>query len=220
MEEKLGAEIFDVDHTITRNITSLSYLLLLIKSKVFSITILRHIPYICMNYKFGHMAAEHFDRHFDEMVGVEQSFLDELAIENFNNMMKKEKVYGDAKRYIDHLKSGGKKIILATSSMETIIKPLADYLGVDAIIATKFAFKDGKCLGRFEGKPAFREEKRRKVLEFIKDNNIDLASSSFYSDSIHDYPLFMEVGNPVAVNPDLRLTLCAKKHGWPILKFR
>ena len=138
MEEKLGAEIFDVDHTITKNITSLSYLLLLIKRKVFSITILRHIPYICMNYKFGHMADKHFDRHFDEMVGVEQSFLDELAVENFNNMMKKEKVYGDAKRYIDHLKSNNKKIILATSSMETIIKPLADYLGVDAIIATKF----------------------------------------------------------------------------------
>ena len=36
MEEKLGAEIFDVDHTITRNITSLSYLFLLIKRKVFS----------------------------------------------------------------------------------------------------------------------------------------------------------------------------------------
>ena len=175
MEEKLGAEIFDVDHTITKNITSLSYLLLLIKRKVFSITILRHIPYICMNYKFGHMADKHFDRPFDALVGIEKAFMDELA---------------------------------------------ADYLGVDAIIATKFAFKDGKCLGRFEGKPAFREEKRKKVLEYIKENNIDLASSSFYSDSIHDYPLFMEVGNPVAVNPDFRLTRCAKKHGWPILKFR
>ena len=173
-----------------------------------------------MNYKFGHMADKHFDRHFDELVGIEKSFMDDLAVENFNNMMKKEKVYGDAKRYIDHLKSNNKKIILATSSMETIIKPLADYLGVDTIIATKFAFKDGKCLGRFDGKPAFREEKRRKVLEYIKENNIDLKLSSFYSDSIHDYPLFMEVGNPVAVNPDLRLTFYAKKHGWPILKFR
>ena len=115
-------------------------------------------------------------------LGIEKSFMDDLAVENFNNMMKKEKVYGDAKRYIDHLKGNNKKIILATSSMETIIKPLADYLGVDAIIATKFAFADGKCLGRFEGKPAFREEKRKKVLEYIKENNIDLAASSFYSD--------------------------------------
>ena len=220
MEERIGAEIFDVDHTITRNITSLSYLILLIKRKVFSVTILRHVPYICMNYKFGHMADKHFDRHFDELVGIEKSFMEDLAQENFQNMMRKEKVYSDAKRYIDHLKSGGKKIILATSSMETIIKPLADYLGVDAIIATKFAFKDGKCLGHFQGKPAFREEKRKKVLEYIKENNIDLAASSFYSDSIHDYPLFMEVGNPVAVNPDIRLTFCARKHGWPILKFR
>ena len=86
MEEKLGAEIFDVDHTITKNITSLSYLLLLIKRKVFSITILRHIPYICMNYKYGHMDDKHFDRHFDELVGVEKTFMDDLAVENFNNM--------------------------------------------------------------------------------------------------------------------------------------
>lgn len=220
MEQKIGAEIFDVDHTITKNITSMSYLLLLIKNKIFSPSILLQVLYICMNYKYGRMADSHFDRSFEELEGVDKNFLDDLAIKNFNNMMAKQAVFLDAKRYIDHLKTTNKKVILATSSIETIIRPLADYLGVDDMIASKFAFKDGKCLGHFDGIPVFREEKKRKVLEYVRNNNIDLAQSSFYSDSIHDAPLFREVGNPVAVNPDIRLTFYARKNGWPILKFK
>lgn len=220
MDERIGAEIFDVDHTITKNITALSYLCLLVKKKVFSVTILRHIPYICINYKFGRMADKHFDRRIEELDGVNRKFLEEAAEENFRNMLKKESIYAEAGRYIEHLKSNNKKIILATSSLDTIVKPLADYLGVDTIIATRFAYDGDRCLGVFDGKPAFRDEKRRRVMEYVRENNIDLASSSFYSDSIHDAPLFNEVGNPVAVNPDIRLAFHARKNGWPILKFR
>lgn len=221
MDERIGAEIFDVDHTITRNITAVSYLYLLVKKKIFSVTILRHLPYICMNYKFGRMSDKHFDRRIEELEGVDRKFLEEAAEETFRNMLKKDHIYADSKRYIEHLKSNNKKIILATSSLDVIIKPLADYLGVDTVIATRFAYdENNRCRGYFDGKPAFREEKRRRVMEYVRENHIDLAASSFYSDSIHDAPLFNEVGNPVAVNPDIRLTFYAKKNGWPILRFR
>lgn len=220
MENNSGAEIFDVDHTITRNITSLSYLNLLIKKKIFSITILRYWPFLTINYNFGKMNDRHFNKRLDELVGIEEKFLDEVAAENFSNMLRKNYIFSGAKKLISELKAQGKIIILATSSMETVIKPLADYLGADAVIATKFEYKDGKCTGQFQGKVAFREVKRIRVLDYLREHDLSPADSSFYSDSIHDYPLFKEVGNPVAVNPDIRLRHLARKNNWKILNFK
>jgi phosphoserine phosphatase len=54
---------------------------------------------------------------------------------------------------------------------------------------------------------------------FAVENDVDLAASSFYSDSISDLPLLERVGHPVAVNPDPRLRRLAKKRGWPIESF-
>jgi phosphoserine phosphatase len=39
-----------------------------------------------------------------------------------------------------------------------------------------------------------------------------------YADSIHDLPLLMLVGHPVAVNPDQELPKEAKLRGWKIIK--
>ncbi len=38
-----------------------------------------------------------------------------------------------------------------------------------------------------------------------------------YADSIHDLPLLMLVGHPVAVNPDQGLLKEAKLRGWEII---
>jgi phosphoserine phosphatase len=46
-----------------------------------------------------------------------------------------------------------------------------------------------------------------------------LSDSYFYTDSLSDLPLLNLVGQPVAVNPDLRLKRLAQRRGWPIVKF-
>ena len=42
--------------------------------------------------------------------------------------------------------------------------------------------------------------------------------SWFYSDSANDIPLLSVVTDPVATNPDPRLSSHAKARGWPVLK--
>ncbi len=164
------------------------------------------------------MNEKHFNRKIPELIGIKKEFLEDIAYENFIKYIKPS-LYPDAVDYIKKLKDEGKRIIFASSSMEIVLKPLTDYLGVDDLIATKIAFDNNLCQGCFAGTPAFRNEKKKLVLDYAENNNIDLDKTSFYSDSIHDRPLMEEVGNPVATNPDFRLKLLAKSKGWKILNF-
>ncbi|MCL2792972.1 MAG: HAD-IB family hydrolase [Spirochaetaceae bacterium] len=212
-------EIFDVDHTITAKSTALSYLIILIKRKYVSPSVLRSLPYVYLNYKYGRMAEKHFDRTVPELKGIQRSILENIALENFEKSIKKS-IYPKTEGFIKKLKDDGKKIIFASSSLDIILQPLAKYLGADDIIATEFKFENDICTGEFVNTPVFKTEKRKKVIEYAAKHNILLAQSSFYSDSIHDRPLLEVVGNPVAVNPDIRLRLLAKKRSWLILDFK
>lgn len=216
---KEGREFFDVDHTITKTSTAISYLILMIKKKLIPASILASVPYVYFNYKYGKMSEKHFNRKIPEMIGIKKETLENIAIENFERFIKKS-IYSKSVDFIKKLKNEGKQIVFASSSMDVILKPLATYLGADDVIATKFEYANGVCTGCFDDTPVFKTEKRKRVLEYAAEKNIDLKKSSFYSDSIHDRPLLEEVFNPVAVNPDLRLSFLAKKQGWEILNFK
>ena len=219
MDRNTLTELFDVDHTITKKSTAISYLMLLIKKNYLPISILKSVPIVCLNYKFGKMHEKHFNRKIPELLGVKREFLDDIAQENFIKYIKPS-IYPGAVDYIKKLKDEGKRIIIASSSMEIILKPLADYLGIEEIIATRFAFENNTCKGCFDGIPVFRNEKRKLFLDYAEENKIDLEKTSFYSDSIHDRPLLEAVGNPVATNPDIRLKFLAKQKNWKILNFK
>ena len=212
-------EIFDVDHTITAKSTAVSYIIILIKRKYVSPTLFASLPYMYLNYKYGRMDEKHFDRKIPELKGIKKSVLEAIAQENFEKYIKKS-VYKKAEEYVKKLKDAGKKIIFASSSLDIILEPLVKYLGVEDLIATQFKFENDLCTGEFVDTPVFKTVKRKKVIEYAAKHNILLENSSFYSDSIHDRPLLEEVGNPIAVNPDIRLRLLAKKRNWPILDFK
>jgi phosphoserine phosphatase len=55
---------------------------------------------------------------------------------------------------------------------------------------------------------------------YARGRGVSLADCAFYSDSIHDLPLLLEVGEPVAVAPDRRLRREAEARGWSILEPR
>jgi phosphoserine phosphatase len=50
-------------------------------------------------------------------------------------------------------------------------------------------------------------------------HGVDLADTTFYTDSYTDLPMLERVGRPVAVNPDPRLARTARRRGWPILRW-
>jgi putative phosphoserine phosphatase/1-acylglycerol-3-phosphate O-acyltransferase len=117
---------------------------------------------------------------------------------------------------LDTHRKAGRLLVLATTSPIHLVAPLAERLGFDDVLATRWSSQDGQYTGTFEGPFVWGREKLKATLEWAKANAVDLKTSFFYSDSYFDGPLLAAVGNPVAVNPDPQLAVLARLRGWPV----
>jgi HAD superfamily hydrolase (TIGR01490 family) len=128
-------------------------------------------------------------------------------------------VYAEALELIRTHREAGRIVVIVSASPEEIVGPLADYLGVDAAIASRPDI-DGE--GRYTGTmafDAFGADKVTAMQELARDRGIDLAESYAYSDSATDVPMLEAVGHPVAVNPDRELARVATERGWEVRTF-
>lgn len=127
-------------------------------------------------------------------------------------------IYPEARRLItSHLEKGHRVVIVSAATIYQV-QPFADELGVENVFYTKMEVKKGRFTGQIE-EMCWGEGKAKAGKRFAKINSIDLSKSFFYTDSFDDYPLLEIVGNPIATNPDNRLSQAAFESGWPILRF-
>jgi putative phosphoserine phosphatase/1-acylglycerol-3-phosphate O-acyltransferase len=117
---------------------------------------------------------------------------------------------------IDEHRAAGRRVALATTTPDVLVRPLAERLGVDEVIATKWAIEDGCFTGRIDGRFLWGRNKLGAVKAWAREEGIDLAASYAYSDSVFDVPLLRSVGTPVAVNPDAQLAVIANLNRWQI----
>ena len=116
----------------------------------------------------------------------------------------------------DH-RAAGRRLVLATTTPHDLVLPLAERLGFDHVVATRYAEQDGNYTGRLAGEFVWARGKVAAVRRWAAAEGIDLAASYAYSDSIYDVPLLRAVGHPHAVNPDPRLQAVATLRRWPVL---
>ena len=102
-------------------------------------------------------------------------------------------------------RAAGRPLVLATTSPVDLVAPLADALGFDGTIATRYAERDGRYTGRLDGPFVWGVGKKAAVSRWAADQGTTLAESYAYSDSIFDLPLLRAVGHPHPVNADPRL---------------
>ena len=214
-----GLDLFDVDHTITRHSTGGRFMMRAIARGIVPWRLAAMLPWYGMAYRLGLLSLRDREEAFPWLRGVSRDALEALAAETF-----RERVRGDVNPRVERLIrdriAAGRHVVLATSSIDLIVAPLAAHLGVRDVIATEMEFVDGTATGRIAGRALFRGEKQRKVLAFIRAVGADARRCSFHSDSVYDLPLLEEVGEPVAVNPDFRLRRIAALRGWPIIDCR
>ena len=109
-------------------------------------------------------------------------------------------------------------MLLASATNSVIVNPIAKRLGFENIVATEVEIIDGVYSGKVRDIPALGEGKLQKVIEWMSTSNIyDFKNTTFYSDSINDFPLLSVVKNPVAVNPDDKLREECQKRAWEII---
>jgi HAD superfamily hydrolase (TIGR01490 family) len=125
-----------------------------------------------------------------------------------------------AEELLKNHRQQGDYLLIITATNHFVTGPIAERLGVDAIIATDPEQIDGRYTGKVEGTPCFQEGKVTRLNEWLAQTGHTLQGSYFYSDSLNDLPLLKRVDNPVAVNPDETLEAYANDQLWPVLDLR
>ena len=111
----------------------------------------------------------------------------------------------------------GDRVVLLTGTPDFIAEPLARFLGAHAICATRCARHDGVYLAEPPLVHPFGEAKVALGRNICWEAGIALDQAVAYADSIHDLPLMLQVGRPIAAWPDAGLRAIAVKGSWAIL---
>jgi HAD superfamily hydrolase (TIGR01490 family) len=137
--------------------------------------------------------------------------------EHIVNMHLIDAIRPDIYSEIKFHKANNAEVVILSSVILQICKPLGSHLGVDSLICTTMEAIDGVFTGLPEGKFCFDDEKRVRLIAYCESGNYNLKQSYYYGDSISDFPALEVVGNPVCVTPDRKLAEIAMKRGWRIL---
>ena len=114
----------------------------------------------------------------------------------------------------------GDTLLVITSTIEFVTRPIVDEFGIDILIAPDPEIVSNRYTGRIVGVPSFAAGKVTRLEQWLANRQDSLEGSSFYSDSHNDLPLLRLVDNPVAVDPDPILREKAEENQWSIISLR
>ncbi len=184
----------------------------------FPVRPLVRVPSLYLRYRLGTVSPSTLSRNIRGIRGKTKAEMEEVAEATFARRVKPD-IFAGAELLIRRLVTNGAEVVLATLSVDVIVRPLADYLGVREVIAASLEYDEGVCTGRLARGPTFNREKRDYVLDYLSARGVSASACHFYSDSINDLPLLAAVGHPVAVNPDRRLRRVARARNWRVIRF-
>jgi len=130
------------------------------------------------------------------------------------------RIFPGTKKLLDRHLSKGHEVWLVTASPVEVGRMIARRLGATGALGTIAEHQRGHYTGALVGDLMHGENKARAVRKLAKERGLDLTHSYGYGDSLNDVPLLETVGNPCAINPDIRLRRYARRRGWDLRDFR
>jgi phosphoserine phosphatase len=118
---------------------------------------------------------------------------------------------------LEGAKRDGCVIVLVSELLDLSVRPLADRLGADHLVANRMEVLDGHATGRLID-PIVAQISGQWAQAFAQEHDLDLAGSMAYGAAGGDALLMSAVGHPCAVYPDWRLRRIARDHAWPIVE--
>ncbi len=120
-----------------------------------------------------------------------------------------------ATRAVRAHRAAGHHTVLVTGAVAPLVRPVATLF--DEVVAAELAVgPDGRCTGFLSRPPLVGEARAAWLRHRAGERGWDLPASYAYADSASDLPLLRAVGNPVVVDPDVRLSRVARQHRWPV----
>jgi HAD superfamily hydrolase (TIGR01490 family) len=215
----MEAAFFDLDKTVISKSSSLALSRPFYKAGLVTRSQLLKGAYAQLVYLMIGADEKRMERAKDGMLALTKGWNEdevEAVVSEALERVVDPYIYQEAIDLIALHKALGRKVYIVSSSPEGVVRPLAQSIGVDDVIATRAEVVDGKFTGNLEFY-AYREQKAEAIRKL---EGIDLEGSYAYSDSITDLPMLEAVGNPVAVNPDRELRKIAQQREWKIRDFR
>ncbi|WP_368490671.1 HAD-IB family hydrolase [Clostridium sp. BJN0013] len=198
--EKLA--IFDVDFTLTKRETLMEFYLFMVKKRPKLIIYAPFSIFSSILYLIKLFPAAKAKENFIAFInGISENDM-KLLVKEFYEKRLSKIIYEDALNTIKKLKKRGYKIYLISASAEFYLNELYEIKEVDKVIGTRFTVLDGKHSKKILGENCKGEEKVKRLMESLKEDNIevDFKNSYMFSDSLSDLPLFNMVGNPYLIN--------------------
>lgn len=213
---------FDLDKTIIAKSSTLAFTRPMFKAGLLSGSTLAKAGIAQAYYQAFGADHDQLERVKDELSamtkGWDKTEIEALVTETVDEVVT-PLVYAEALAIIEEHRGKGRRVVVISASPEEIVRPLCRHLGIEDVIATRAATDDD---GRYTGELelyAYGPGKAEAIRAMAEDEDIDLAASYAYSDSITDLPMLETVGHPVVVNPDAELGAIAAERGWEVREF-
>ena len=209
------AAFFDMDKTLLSVDTAMSWTKFLYRRGELPATMLAKAVYWSTLYKLAVLDMESvFTKLCEDLRGdLESDMIDKCAVWYRDDVAPFVSPAGRVA--IEHHRQAGDVVVLATGSTIYAATPVARSVGIEHVLSSRLEVAGGA----FTGRPSalcFGHHKVTLAEQFAAEHGIDLARSTFYSDSYNDLPMLARVGTPIAVNPDARLRRHARRHGWAV----
>lgn len=216
------AAFFDLDKTVVAKSSTLAFGRELYREGLIGPAVMLKSAYAQMAYARMGADASRMEKSrvalMELTTGWEAARVQRLVRETLQEVID-PLIYAEALDLFEQHRRAGRALYLVSSSGVEVVVPLAEYLGVPGVIATRTGIDED---GRYDGTIEFYcygENKAVAMNETAAEEGFDLAGSYAYSDSITDLPMLEAVGHPVAVNPDKELREVAADRGWEIRDF-
>jgi len=157
-------------------------------------------------------------RFYRGYAGLDQEVVAETARRAFDEITLPRCFPRALRRVREHV-DAGHRVVLITGALDEVVRPLAELLEVE-VRAAHLRTVEGVFDGDLADTPPSAEARGALVTRLAAVTGARTAACFAYADSISDLSMLEAVGNPVPVNPDLRLLAVARRRGWPVQAWR
>jgi HAD superfamily hydrolase (TIGR01490 family) len=211
-----AAAFFDMDNTLLRVETGMSWVRFLYGRGELSTRMVAKALYWQALYKLAVLDMDTvFTRLVETMRGDSEAEMIAKCDIWYRQHVARE-VAPAALVALERHRRAGHLVVLATGSTQYAARPVARGVGIEHVLSSELEVADGV----FTGRPAafcFGHHKVVLAERWAEHHGVDLAASTFYSDSYNDLPMLERVGTAIAVNADARLRRHARQRGWAAL---
>lgn len=177
----------------------------------------RQAIYYSILYKFD---LKNATRIVAEMIawlnGLAEAEMRELLEEHILPELKTQ-IRPEIRRELEEHRSKNARLVLLSSAMTYLCESIASYLNMDDVVCSRLESKDGILTGKALGNLVFEREKAVRMKSYCEANGYSLEDAWYYGDAFTDRFILDIVGNPVAVKPEIKLKLHARRNGWKII---